>query len=112
MLDIEFQEMRDKIENLCNKHNLEFNFEASKFPIIATIRPSEESKNQLTMDLGDIDDTTNFVNGEIQFIFADELTMKVVNDSRIEDGLLNKIKTQVKKLHYLYLQMYFKMKTI
>lgn len=51
-----------------------------------------------------------FVNGEIQFIFTDELTMKVLNDFRIEDGLLNRVKNQVKKLHYIYLQMYFKLK--
>lgn len=112
MLDFDFQDLKDKIEKLCQENNLEFTFESSKFPIIATIRPSEEAKNQLTIDFGDEDENKNFVNGEIQFIFADELEMKVLNDFRIEDGLLNKIKTQVKKLHYLYLQMYFKMKTI
>lgn len=109
MLDFDFRDIQDKIEKLCDENDLEFIFESSKFPIIATIRPSEESKNQMTIDFGD-EETTSFVNGEIQFIFADELTMKVLNDFRIEDGLLNKIKNQVKKLHYIYLQMYFKSK--
>lgn len=112
MLDFEFQDLKDKIEKLCNDNDLEFTFESSKFPIIATIRPNEESRNQLTIDFGDEEETINFVNGEIQFIFADELTVKVLNDFRIEDGLLNRIKNQVKKLHYIYLQMYFKKKTI
>lgn len=110
MLDYQFQDLKDKIEKLCNENGLEFTFESSQFPIIATIRPNEELRNQLTIDLGD--ETTNFVDGEIQLIFGDELTMKVLKDFRIEDGLLNKIKNQVKKLHYLYLQMYFKKKTI
>ena len=52
------------------------------------------------MDLGD--KTTNFVNGEIQLIFGEDLTMRVLNDFNIEDDLLNKIKSQVKKLHYLF----------
>lgn len=110
MLDFDFQDTQDKIEKLCDENDLEFAFESSKFPIVATIRPSEESKNQLVIDFGDEDGKTSFVNGEIQFIFGDELTMKVLNDFRIEDGLLNKIKNQVKKLHYIYLQMYFKTK--
>lgn len=109
MLDFDFQDMQGKIEKLCDENDLEFDFKSSKFPIVATIRPSEKSKNQMTIDFGD-EETISFTNGEIQFIFADELTMKVLNDFRIEDGLLNKIENQVKKLHYIYLQMYFKTK--
>lgn len=110
MLNFDFENAKEKIEDLCYENTLEFDFESSKFPIVATIRPNEESRNQLTIGFGDEEEITNFVNGEIQFIFADELTMKVLNDFRIEDGLLNKIKNQVKKLHYIYLQMYFKTK--
>lgn len=53
MLDFEFQDLKDKIEKLCDENDLEFDFESSKFPIVATIRPSEESKNQMTIDFGD-----------------------------------------------------------
>lgn len=110
MLDFDYQDMLGKVENLCTSNDLEFEFESSKFPIVAIIRPSEESRNQLVMDLGD--ESSDFVNGEIELIFGDELTMKVINDFRIEDNLLNRIKNMTKKLHYIYLQMYFKKKAI
>lgn len=63
----------------------------------------------MRMNLGGEHET--FRNGEIKLIFADELTMQIVNDYVIEDNLLNKIKNQIKKLHYIYLQIYFKDKT-
>ena len=59
----------------------------------------------MVMDFGDGE--SNFVNGKIQLIFGDELIVKV-DDFYIEDGLLNGIKNAAKKVHYLYLQMYFK----
>lgn len=105
MLDHDYQDIEEKLENICIENKLEYSFETSKFPIILRIRPDFESKNQMKIDIGD---DTNFVNGEIQLIFANELTMKILNDFRIGDKLLNKIKNQAKKLHYIYLQMYFK----
>lgn len=110
MLDFDLQDTRDKIEKLCNENDLNFEFESSNFPIVAALSPSEESKNQLVIDFKDDGRESNFVNGEIQFIFGDELTMKVLNDFRIEEGLLNRIKNMIKKLHYIYLQLYFKEK--
>lgn len=44
-------------------------------------------------------------------IFGEELTVRILNDFKIEDKLLNKIKNLVKNLHYIYLQIYFKEKT-
>jgi hypothetical protein len=108
MLESDFSKLEASIQRLCDDNGLEIDFEFSRFPIIANIRPNEESKNQLVMDLGDR--TTNFVNGEIQLVFGEDLTMRVLNDFNIEDDLLNKIKNQVKKLHYIYLQIYFKQK--
>ncbi len=84
----------------------------SKFPIIVSIKPDLDERGQLKFDIGDIEESTNFVNGEIKLVFDDELTMTVLNDFKIEDGLLNKIKGMVKKLHYVYLQIYFKRKMI
>ena len=110
MLEIELQDQLNKVEKTCKDSDLIFEFESSKFPIVATIRPSDECKNQMMMDLGDEKEGKNYVNGEIKFLFGDELNITVLNDFRIGDDLLNKIKTQIKKLHYIYLQMYFKTK--
>lgn len=111
MLEHEFADLEEKIHATCRENDLEFEFESSKFPIVAIIRPDIETRDQMRFDLGDEDEGTNYINGEIRLIFSDELTMKIINDFRIEDSLLNKIKNQAKKLHYTYLQMYFKIKT-
>lgn len=105
MLNDEYNKTFDKINDLCIENELEFTFESSRFPIVARVTPNFEQKNQMKMDIGN---DTDFINGEVQFIFDDELTMKVLNDFRIEDSLLNKIKNMSKKLHYLFLQIYFK----
>lgn len=106
MLSYDLEDIEEKIDKLCMENDLEYSFNNMSFPIVASIRPSFESKNQLTIDIRD--KTTNFVNGEIKFIFADELMIKIENDFYIEDSLLNKFKSQFKKLHYTYLQIYFK----
>ena len=108
MLNYELELMKEKIDSLCDENKLQFNFETLRFPIIAKIKPNFETQNQITIDVGD--KTTNYINGEIQFIFGDELTMTVLNDFRIEDSILNRIKNMTKKLHYLFLQNYFKEK--
>lgn len=109
MLDFDYEKELEKLEKLCDENKLEFELKKAEFPFIATIRPDRESRNQMRMDLGAEHEI--FKNGEIKLIFADELTMSIINDFMIEDNLLNRIKNQVKKLHYLYLQMYFKEKT-
>lgn len=109
MLKDDYEEELKKIEKVCNEEDLEFHFVKASFPVIATIEPTWQAKDQMRMDLGE--SAESITNGEIKFIFADELTMSIVNDFMIEDALLNKIKNAAKKLHYIYLQMYFKEKT-
>jgi hypothetical protein len=109
MLDRDFGDIYDKICNLCRENKLEFSFECVKFPVVARLKPDLKQTNQLTFD--EEKEKTNFVNGEIKFTFGDELTMTVLNDFKIEDDVLNKIKSMTKKLHYIYLQTYFKKKT-
>ena len=105
MLENDLAELQDKIYKVGEENRLEIDVELSKFPITARIRPNLEERDQLRMFK---DEGSDFVNGEIKLIFDDELTMTVLNDFKIEDSLLNKIKGLVKKLHYTYLQLYFK----
>ena len=109
MLDMDYEKELSKIEDMCIGNKLEFEFTKFSFPVVATIKPSRESKNQIRMDLGD--GSKSLTAGEIKFIFGDELTMSIENDFMIEDQLLNRIKNAAKKLHYIYLQMYFKEQT-
>ncbi len=106
-LSIQCERELNKLEKKCYDNELIFEFNKVTFPIIAKITPSEDKKNQLVMKFDDELDS-DYVNGEVQFIFEDELVIKTLNDFYIEDDLLNSIKNAAKKLHYLYLQMYFK----
>lgn len=112
MLETEYSDVYTKLGKACKDNRLEFDFETSKFPIVCRIKPNMESRDQLRFDLEGVDESSNFVNGEIKLVFGEELTMTVLNDFRIEDSELNKIKGLVKKLHYLFLQIYFKKKMI
>lgn len=112
MLEMEFADMQDKLLKVCKDNKLDIHIHYTEFPIVASIKPDLEDTDQLSFDIPRKDEVTNFVNGEIKFVFDDELTMTVLNDFKIEDNLLNKIKGMVKKLHYIYLQIYFKRKMI
>lgn len=112
MLETDLTDLQDKIYKVAEENKLEISVEFTKFPIVAKIRPNLEERDQMKMDFGEMDKNSNFVNGEIKLVFDDELTMTVLNDFKIEDSLLNKIKGMIKKLHYIYLQIYFKRKTI
>lgn len=108
MLEQDFADLQDKILKLSKESRLEIDIKLSRFPVVVTIRPNLEERDQLTFDMQEMDIDTNFVSGEINLVFEEELTMTVLNDFRIEDSLLNRIKGMVKKLHYVYLQIYFK----
>jgi len=112
MLNMDFATTQEKIRDTCFKNDLEFKFECTKFPVVATITPDMEKFDQIKFDFGEKDhEKTNYINGQIKFIFGEELTVNILNDFMIEDRLLNKIKNLIKNLHYLYLQLYFKDKT-
>ena len=113
MLNQEFVATNEKIPETCLKNDLEFTLESMKFPIIATLSPDLEKFDQMRFKLPGEEERKeqNYVQGKIRFIFGEELTMDIINDFMIEDKLLNRIKNQIKNLHYLYLQLYFKEKT-
>lgn len=112
MLETEFGLLHDKIIEVCKENKLEFAFECSKFPVIVKITPNLVHRDQMRLDLKELEESSNFVNGEIRLAFGEELTLTILNDFKIEDSLLNRIKNMAKKLHYIYLQIYFKNKTI
>ena len=108
-LNIKFEEELEKIENRCIDNDLEYEFIKASFPVVAKISPDKVTQNQTVMNFGDGE--TQHKNGEIQLVFLDELVVRVIDDFYIADDLLNRLKNASKKLHYIYLQMYFKEKT-
>lgn len=105
MIDYELDEIENKLEKTCKDNDLVFKFETINFPIVATVRQSEEKKNQMVLE--EVEEE-NKVYGEIKFIFGNELSISISDDFVISDDVLNKLKNNFKKLHYLYLQIYFR----
>lgn len=109
MISDEFYDELDKLKQTCRKEGLEVEFVKTRFPIVAILQPTMESKNQMRMDMGEGE--VPFTDGAIKFVFDDELNILISDGFLIGDKLLNKIKNAIKKIHYLYLQVYFKEKT-
>lgn len=105
-LDLKFKELREDILEICKANNMIFRFEAENFPILAIVEADPVHVNQIMIALTEgAEETTN--NGKIEFIFDDELKIKMDKRMNMSEALFNKIKNKVKKLHYIYLQVFF-----
>jgi len=99
-------EQQKKLDKLCEDNDLEYTFSKEDFPIILTIKPLWEKAAQMRLDLGNDEPTTD-PDARIELVFGHELTLRSFGDFVIDEDLLIKIKNGAKKLHYLYLQVYF-----
>lgn len=102
-----YLELHTSIKEYCDKKDLEFDWKNSSFPIIARIYYKQDEDDQVTMS-GDF--TDNKPLGKVQFIFGQDLIIKIDDDFEIAEEVLNKLKNNIKKLHYLFLQVYFESK--
>jgi hypothetical protein len=106
MLYTKLTELQEKLDKLCEDNDLEYSFSKEDFPIIFTFRPMWEKAAQMRLDLGESELTTD-PDARIELVFGDELTLRSFGDFVIDDDQLNKIKNMAKKIHYLYLQLFF-----
>lgn len=100
MLLDEINKVSEKIEKLADSENLDFKFSSGQFPIACVFTKKED--NQVSMI-----DTKNLMFGELAFIFDEQLQVSITDDFRISDERFNALKNNCKKLHYIYLQIYF-----
>lgn len=103
-LNQKFTDERNKIDKLCDDNNLEFTFVPGTFPLVMSVAHSLERRQQMSL----IESEKSSYGARIDFIFSDDLVVKVVGNFSIDDEVLNKIKNGAKKLHYLFLQEWFK----
>lgn len=106
-LKSKYADLHVSIKEYCEKKDFEFEWETTSFPIIGRIYYIQDEDDQVSM--GD-----NFEDiksqGKVQFIFGKDLIIKTDDDFEIPEDVLNKLKNQIKKLHYLFLQAYFESK--
>ena len=107
MLSQKWVEEYERLEKLCENNAITFHVQKDTFPIKFTVSPDRVETDQMSL----IDDEKK---NEIsmEFIFGDELIINFIGDFRIDDETLNKLKNQAKKLHYIWLQIWFKGKDL
>lgn len=101
-----YYDLHSEMIDLCDKNRLDLNWNVREYPITATITEWEdENKDQIKMSEEFEKET---MPGMLVFEFADELTIKITDDFNISEELLNKLKGKVKKLHYQFLQSWYR----
>ena len=101
-----FGEQLEKFNGLLAENRLVGKFQCSKFPIEVEIEPDEVARNQTSMF--EEDDGTKLPPSKIVLRFPiGAMTVTFIGKIVLAEKTLNKIKSQTKKLHDLYLQGFF-----
>lgn len=101
MLLDEINKISEKIEQLADSEDLEFQFSTSQFPITCVF--TKKPDNQMSLIENKL-----VAEGQLIFIFDEEMQVAIKDDFKINDNKLNALKNSCKKLHYTFLQIYFK----
>ena len=101
MLLDEINKISEKIEQLADSEDLEFQFSTGQFPIACVF--TKKPDNQMSLI-----DHELVAGGQLVFIFDEEMQVAIKDDFKINDDKLNALKNSCKKLHYTFLQIYFK----
>lgn len=106
--------LKEKLEGLCNEHDLTFSIQNKKYPFFMTIKPCSGVDAQMTMLEGEDTGDIGYISPEAIIIFAyrdGDLTYKMAETINISDTLFNKIKNLFKKLYSCWVQYYFRDRT-
>lgn len=106
-LKSKYADLHVSIKEYCDKKDLEFEWKTLSFPIIGRIYYKREDDGQLNMGKT-FEDIKPL--GKVEFIFGQELVIKIDDEFEMPEEVLNKLKNNIKKLHYLFLQVYFETK--
>lgn len=109
MITERIDDIEVKIDKTCKDEKLEYDWVKNQFPIVAIITNDREAVNQEVMDLGDHGASLLPSDGELRFIFDDELQIRIDDDFEISDEIFSKLKNLFRKLHYEQLQLFFKL---
>lgn len=100
MLLDDINKISEKIEQLADSEDLEFQFSTGQFPITCVF--TKKPDNQMSLIEHELID-----GGRLVFIFDEEMQVAIKDDFKINDYKLNALKNNCKKLHYVFLQIYF-----
>lgn len=102
----EFNNLSSKLDELLEKQYMTYDFDASSYPIVLTIRPNTSQDAQ--MELYTQDQETCSVDAALKYRFhIDGIEIKIVGRLLLSDAVMNKIKNLAKKMVAAYLFGYF-----
>lgn len=108
-INSKYYEAEEKLELLCDSNKLDFTFRRDTHPMVFHFEPVCREDAQACIDMPDDKKDVKEIDPEssLDMIFDEELIIQTSNDFSIDDVLLSKLKSAAKKLHYLFLQLWF-----
>lgn len=104
----QFQAVEDKLSKLLADNNLVHSFETKGYPIMLTISQDKDPSAQMEIYSQDDGDVSAW-DSRLVFCFQDgEIVVRTDSRLVISDALMGKIKGYAKKMHYLYLQAFYR----
>lgn len=105
----QYESYKKKLQGVCDENDLVFRFVRTEYPITLTISPASADMTQIAMPGVQDEDEASSPDAAIVFSIKDGiLSYKTSQTFTISDALFSKIKNLFKKLHYFWLQYFFR----
>ena len=105
-----YKDQKQKLENLCNEHDLTFRFDHDSYPLMMNIRPLQGAYAQLSM-LEDAEDGKGYISADACLTFYKkeaEVLQQITGVFTISETLIGKFRTIFKKLCDYWVQYFFR----
>lgn len=107
-----YTEIKKKLEKACNENRLTYTIQNKGYPFLLVIKPMGGIGSQQAMIEGMEDACgTGYISPDASLVFAyrdGNLTYKISDTFTISDKLFNKIKGLFQKLHYMWMQYFYR----
>lgn len=103
-----FRSEETKLSELLAENGLSYTFNVYEYPICLIVSQNTDPGDQMEFYSTDSENSSD-KDSRLCFQFSDgEITIRTDSRLIIPDSLMTKIKGKAKKMHYLYLQAYFR----
>ena len=102
----EFNNLSSKMDELCDKQLMTYEFDRSGYPIVLTIRPQKSEGAQMEMYSQDRETCSADATLKYRF-YTDGIEVKITGRLLLPDDIMNKFKSLAKKMVAAYLFGYF-----
>lgn len=104
--------LKEKLAGICDENDLTFKIHNQGYPFRLVVKPLSGMDAQQTMMEGmENSSDTGYISPDASLVFAyrdGDLTYKISETWTIGDSLFNKLKNHFKKLHFLWMQYFYR----